>query len=114
MAAENPLMCLLGAMDRLWFHQIILFAEPSLFPHPKTPEMLLPSSKNNSETSLSTDQESLVISETAVSADQESLVISETAASQVVYILSRLSLYTRTRAYNLYKLTSVCLFYSFI
>lgn len=77
MAAENSVICLLGAMDRLWFHQVILFAEPSLFPIPKTPETLLPTPRNNSETSLSTDQESLVISETAVPQDEISSPESE-------------------------------------
>ncbi|CAI9780163.1 unnamed protein product [Fraxinus pennsylvanica] len=77
MVAENSVICLLGVMDRLWFHQIILFAEPSLFPIPKTPETLLPTPRNNSETSLSIDQESLVISETAVPKDEISSPESE-------------------------------------
>ncbi|KAF5737566.1 hypothetical protein HS088_TW13G00451 [Tripterygium wilfordii] len=29
MAVDNHSLCILGAMDRLWFHQIILFPEPS-------------------------------------------------------------------------------------
>ncbi|CAK9179625.1 unnamed protein product [Ilex paraguariensis] len=54
--ATNYAICLLGAMDRLWFHQIILFSEPSslLFPKPpketvSTPQPLAYSSSSNSK-----------------------------------------------------------------
>ncbi|KAL2554455.1 uncharacterized protein Fot_08074 [Forsythia ovata] len=88
MAAENCVICLLGAMDRLWFHQIILFSEPeeTLLPHSELSTKN--SSNNNSETSLITDQESSVISETAVSQDELSSPESEnetTPKERVLY-----------------------------
>ncbi|PIM97219.1 hypothetical protein CDL12_30313 [Handroanthus impetiginosus] len=40
MAAEKCVICLIGAMDRLWYQQIILFSEsePSLFHDPENPK----------------------------------------------------------------------------
>ncbi|KAL7265134.1 hypothetical protein ACSBR1_002984 [Camellia fascicularis] len=34
--ADNYAICILGTMDRLWFHQIILFTEPTSLLFPKT------------------------------------------------------------------------------
>ncbi|KAG8376531.1 hypothetical protein BUALT_Bualt09G0073100 [Buddleja alternifolia] len=53
MAAENCVTCLLGAMDTLWFHQIILFSEPSLFPFSEIPKIPLPISENSSKNIIS-------------------------------------------------------------
>ncbi|KAL2554710.1 uncharacterized protein Fot_08329 [Forsythia ovata] len=88
MAAENCVICLLGAMDRLWFHQIILFSEPeeTLLPHSELSTKN--SSNNNSETSLITDQESSVISETAVSQDELSSPESENETTPKERVLS--------------------------
>ncbi|GMI71256.1 hypothetical protein HRI_000794900 [Hibiscus trionum] len=56
--ADNFSSCLIAAMDRLWFHQTVLYVEPfSLFPH-KTLKPQQPYSESPATTPLSSRSES--------------------------------------------------------
>lgn len=51
MAAQKCMISIIGAMDRLWFHQIILFSDPSSFraaEDAQKPSQSLPNSSNHS------------------------------------------------------------------
>ncbi|XP_051152385.1 uncharacterized protein LOC127266245 [Andrographis paniculata] len=50
-------MCLVGAMDSLWFQQIILFSQNSLFLQSETSETADDSSRNTSQMSVTSQQE---------------------------------------------------------
>lgn len=78
MAAEKCVICLIGAMDRLWFHQIILFQEPSLCPLPENPKTPQPtsespqkSSKNSSHMSVISEQEISPLTSVIISSLQD-------------------------------------------
>ncbi|XP_073136231.1 uncharacterized protein [Henckelia pumila] len=67
MASENCVICLIRAMDKLWFHQMILFPRPYsfLFPEiPTQPQTKSPdySSKNTSQTCVISYEETSPVS----------------------------------------------------
>lgn len=80
MAADtNGMMCLLRAMDSLWFHKIILCSEKSLFLQPETtatvslslPKTELVSSRNSSRMSLISQQENSPVTSDETSSNGE-------------------------------------------
>ncbi|XP_022745220.1 uncharacterized protein LOC111295761 [Durio zibethinus] len=63
--ADNFSFCLIGAMDSLWFHEVILFSEPFSLYFPKTLKPRLPYSEYSTTTTTTSPSSSLSLSSLA-------------------------------------------------
>ncbi|CAL5334794.1 unnamed protein product [Camellia sinensis] len=70
--ADNYAICILGTMDRLWFHQIILFTEPTSLLFPKTLNSLQPISQTLPH--LSSNLSQLPLLEEEISSSASSII----------------------------------------
>ncbi|KAK4419176.1 hypothetical protein Salat_2330400 [Sesamum alatum] len=78
MAAEKCVICLIGAMDRLWFHHIVLFQEPSLCPLPEDPKTPKPTSESPQKSSKNSSPEQEISPVVSSPQDETSSQESET------------------------------------